>query len=239
MLATLAARCWCPLCPEPYFAKGWGANCFLLNCYTTEMDIPSAADRSTLEFYQANARSYVDARPDEVSPDLLAFLPNVPAGALILELGCGGGSDSLAMERLGYRVDATDGVAAMAAIASEHLLHGARTMRFDQLDATAEYDAIVACASLLHVPAAELPATLRRIHCALRPEGWHFASFKTRGSPGWDKHGRYYNYPDGDDMEAAYRSAGHWANLAFDTYDGVGYFSEPAQWLTVTAQKSG
>ena len=201
------------------------------------MDIPSAADGSTLEFYQANARSYVGARPDEVSPELLAFLPNVPAGALILELGCGGGSDALAMERLGYRVDATDGVAAMAAIASERLLYGARTMRFDQLDATAEYDAIVACASLLHVPVIELPATLRRIHCALRHEGWHFASFKTAGSPGWDQHGRYYNYPSENGVEAAYRSAGQWAKLTFDTFDGVGYFSEPARWLTVTAQK--
>lgn len=203
------------------------------------MDMPSAADGSTLEFYQANARSYVGARPDEVSPDLLAFLPTVPAGALILELGCGGGSDALAMERLGYRVDATDGVSAMTAIASERLLHGARTMRFDQLVARAEYDAIVACASLLHVPASELPAILRRIHCALKPEGCHFASFKTGGQPGWDKHGRYYNYPDGDGVEAAYRSAGRWAKLAFDTYDGVGCFSEPAQWLTVTAQKTG
>ncbi|UZK69686.1 class I SAM-dependent methyltransferase [Sphingomonas sp. S1-29] len=203
------------------------------------MDMPSASDASTLEFYQTNAPSYIGARPDEVSPDLLAFLPHVPAGARILELGCGGGSDALAMERLGYRVDATDGVAAMAAIANERLSHGARTMRFDQLNATAEYDAVVACASLLHVPAKELPVVLRRIHEALTAEGWHFASFKTGGSPGWDQHGRYYNYPDEDDMEAAYRSAGHWARLAFETYDGVGYFSEPARWLTVTAQKSG
>lgn len=127
----------------------------------------------------------------------------------------------------------------MAAIASKRLLHGARTMRFDQLDATAEYDAIVACASLLHVPASELPAILRRIRCALKPEGWHFASFKTGGQPGRDKHGRYYNYLDRDGVEAAYRSAGHWAKLAYDTYDGVGYFSEPARWLTVTAQTTG
>lgn len=203
------------------------------------MTLPSAADASTLEFYETNAPSYVSARPDEISPDLLAFLSNVPAGARILELGCGGGSDALAMERLGYSIDATDGVAAMAAIANERLIHGARTMRFDELNATADYNAVVACASLLHVPATELAAVVRRIHGALTSEGWHFASFKTGGSPGWDQHGRYYNYPDEVDVAAAYRSAGHWAKLTFDTYNGMGYFSEPARWLTVTAQKIG
>lgn len=143
------------------------------------------------------------------------------------------------MEQLGYRVDATDGVAAMAAIANERLLNGARTMRFDQLDVESEYDAIVAVASLLHVPVGELPDVLRRVHRALRRGGWHFASFKTGGSPGWDKHGRYYNYPDESGIEAAYRSAAQWAELTFHTYDGEGYFSEPARWLTVTAQAAG
>jgi len=203
------------------------------------MHIPPAADGSTLEFYETNARSYVGARPDEVSSELLAFLPRLPQGALILELGCGGGSDALEMERLGYRVDATDGVVAMAAIANERLARGARVMRFDQLDVVDEFDAVVACASLLHVPADELPKILRRVWFALKPEGWHFASFKTDSSPGWDKHGRYYNYPDRDRAESSYRSAGKWSELILDTYEGVGHFSEPARWLTVTAQKSG
>ena len=78
----------------------------------------------------------------------------------------------------------------------------------------------------------------RRVWCALKPEGRHFASFKTEDSPGWDKHGRYYNYPDQSNAEAAYRSSGIWAKLIFETYQGVGHFSEPARWLTVKAQKA-
>lgn len=203
------------------------------------MATSTSADASTLEFYQTNALAYVGARPDEVSSDLVEFLARIPQDALILELGCGSGTDALEMERLGYRVDATDGAEAMVAIASARLTNGARVMRFDQLDAIDAFDAVVACASLLHVPSEELSAVLRRIWCALKPGSWHFASFKTDGMPGRDKHGRYYNYPDQETASAAYRSAGHWSELAFETHQGVGYFSEPSQWLTVTARKAG
>lgn len=86
------------------------------------------------------------------------------------------------MEGPGYRIDAADGVAAMAAIADECLARGARVMRFDQLDAENEYDAKVACASRLHVPTSALSSVVLRIWNALKPEGWHFASFETAAS---------------------------------------------------------
>lgn len=200
-------------------------------------DTGPASDRSTLAFYQANAATYVEARPAIASPDLLGFLPNLEPGALILELGCGSGHDAAEMERRGFRVDATDGVPAMAAIASKRLDAGARVLRFDDLNAADHYDAVIACASLLHVPIADLPEVLERIWRALKPGGWHFASFKTDGQPGWDKHGRYYNYPDRASAIEAYEAAGTWSSLDFQSYDGTGYFSEPARWLTVWAQK--
>lgn len=198
-----------------------------------------SADEATLAFYQSNAANYVGVRPDEITSELPAFLARLRPGARILELGCGNGIDAREMERRGFSVDATDGVATMAALANEHLTSGARVMRFDQLDANESYDAVVAFASLLHVPIQELPAVLGRIWRALRPGGWHFASFKTDGLPGWDKHGRYYNFISRTEADAAYRSAGTWSEVIFDTYRADGYFSGPAQWLTITAQKEG
>lgn len=207
------------------------------DCYSLNMVVKAAFDPSTLDFYQVNAHTYVQSRPDELSLDLKAFLPRLKTGSYILELGCGSGQDALAMEELGFRIDATDGVAAMAAIANERLARGARVMRFDQLDAENEYDAVVACASLLHVPTTELSAVVRRIWNALKPRGWHFASFKTGCSSGWDNHGRYYNYLDQGSAEEFYRLVGPWSELIFDSYEGVGYFSEPSRWLTVVARK--
>jgi 2-polyprenyl-3-methyl-5-hydroxy-6-metoxy-1,4-benzoquinol methylase len=195
-------------------------------------------DAETLQFYNENARSYVDARPAELSSDLLAFLPRLQARASILELGCGSGHDAAEMERLGFTVVPTDGNASMAAIASEKLGRNVNVLRFEDLHALEEYDAVVACASLLHVPVDGLPGVLRRIWRSLKPGGWHFASFKTDGQAVRDEHGRYYNYLDRAAAASAYRSAGNWQTMLFENYDGVGYFSAPARWLTVTAQKS-
>lgn len=208
----------------------------------TETGIDAGAmlgDAETLRFYEGNARSYVGARPEELSADLLAFLPRLKSGASILELGCGSGLDAAEMERLGFEVVPTDGSACMAAIASERLGRKVDVLRFEDLDDKERYDAVVACASLLHVPVEGLPEVLRRIWASLKPGGWHFASFKTDGRPERDAHGRYYNYLDREAAAAIYGLAGHWQTMVFETYDGVGHFSAPARWLTVTARKSG
>lgn len=195
-------------------------------------------DRETLHFYDGNARSYVAARPEELSSDLLAFLPRLKSGASILELGCGSGLDAVEMERLGFKVAPTDGSPAMASIASETLGRKVEVLRFEDLDDKERYDAVVACAALLHVPLGQLPNVLERIWSSLKPGGWHFASFKTDGLAGRDKHGRYYNYLDQASAAIAYRSAGNWQTMLFENYDGVGHFSAPSRWLTLTAQKS-
>lgn len=194
-------------------------------------------DRDTIHFYDSNAVSYSTARPDEATPELLVFLSNLSPGARVLELGCGSGCDAAEMERLGFDVDATDGAPAMAKLASERLGRDVRVLRFDELDVQESYDAIVACASLLHVACQALPAILERIWIALKPGGWHFASYKTAGVEGWDIHQRYYNYLERADAKRMYGEAGTWASMCFDEYDGVGYFSSPARWLTVTCRK--
>jgi len=197
----------------------------------------SPFDRDTINFYDSNAIPYSAARPEDVTPELVTFLSNLRPGARILELGCGSGCDAAEMERLGFDIDATDGTPAMAALASERLGRTVRVLRFDELHAEESYDAIVACTSLLHVPNVALPGILDRIWKALKPGGWHFASYKTAGVEGWDKHQRYYNYLGRHEAERLYGRSGAWASIWCDEYDGVGYFSAPARWLTVTAQK--
>lgn len=112
------------------------------------------------------------------------------------------------MKARGFAIDATDGVPAMVAKANERWNLGARVMRFDELSAQARYDAVWAHACLLHCPSAQVPQVLAAIHRALRPGGWHFASYKLGAGEGRDLLGRLHNFPTPDWLLSLYRAAG-------------------------------
>ncbi len=195
-------------------------------------------DPQTLAFYQDQAPVYTASGPEGTSRHLPSFLERLSSGGSVLELGCGGGRDAQYMIARGFAVDATDGVPAIAAKASERLGLAVRIMRFDELEASGKYDAVVASASLLHVPREGLPDVLARIWRALKPGGWHLATYKTGQMEGRDKFGRYFNYLDQYEAEAIYAAAADWAVIEFDEYSGSGYLNAPAQWLKLVARKS-
>jgi SAM-dependent methyltransferase len=194
-------------------------------------------DPQTLDFYAAQADTYVGHRADKIDTAVAGLLERLAPGARILELGCGGGIDAAHMIALGFDVDPTDGVAEMAAQAEVRLGQAVRVMRFDELDAVDAYDAVIANAALLHVPVAGLAPVLRRVWRALKPGGWHLATYKTASAESRDEHGRYYNYLSQDEADRQYKVAGDWLSLTYEERAGVGYFSAPAQWLQVVARK--
>lgn len=155
----------------------------------------------------------------------------------MLELGCGGGRDAAALAALGFDVDATDGTPAFVELASARLGRPARRMRFDELDAEGSYDGVWANASLLHVPWPALPAVLAAVHRALKPGGWHAASFKSGDGGGRDARGRYYNYPSVEMLIGAYRQAADWGALAWQTDSFVGWDGMPTPWIMVSARR--
>lgn len=180
-------------------------------------------DPATLAFYAAEAPDYAASGPGGIGRHLDPFLERLPPAALVLELGCGSGRDAAHMEALGFRVEPTDGVPEMAAQAEARLGRPVRVMRFDELDAEAHYDGIVAAYSLLHVPRTGLGDVLARIWRALKPGGWHVATFKTGASEGRDRLGRYYNYPSEAELRTFYAAAGDWSDVATETGEGRGY----------------
>jgi SAM-dependent methyltransferase len=134
---------------------------------------------TSIAWYDANADSYVARTFGPGMEDLHArFLRHIPDGARLLDAGCGSGRDALAFKRAGYDVSAFDGSARLAVIASANTGLPVRCLTFAQMDWDAAFDGVWACATLLHLPAAELPAALDRIRRALRPGGVFYASFK-------------------------------------------------------------
>ena len=196
-----------------------------------------AFDSRTLEFYAAEAPEYHARSTAGINGELPGFLDLLPDGAIILELGCGAGRDAAYMEGRGFRVEPTDGVAAMAALAATRLGRSVPVMRFDELAEVALYDAIYASYALLHVPRDALGDVLGRIWIALRPGGWHMATYKSGGSEGRDALDRYFNYLSPDQARAYYEAAGSWHLLEFTQGAGPGYDGRISPWVTVIARK--
>ena len=200
---------------------------------------PRADDPETLAFYDRQARAYAGRGGKGGAKMLARFMERLPGGARVLDLGSGDGRRAQTMEQAGFDVSAIDGSAGLAAIASRRLTKPVRVQTFDAFDDEADFDAVWAQASLVHVPLDALPDVLARVHRALAPGGLLYASFKTGGAPGRDQYGRYYNRPGEDGLRAAVNAAGRWDAVSFEHETARGYDDEPADWLLLWAIKAG
>lgn len=106
------------------------------------------------------------------------FIAQLKPGAHILDAGCGSGRDAKVFADAGFRVNAFDASAELVKLASDYCGFEVSRRCFEDMDEIAQFDGIWCCASLLHVPLADIPATLERLWRALRPGGTLYASFK-------------------------------------------------------------
>lgn len=190
----------------------------------------------TSSFYTDNAALYAARERNLPRSRLDAFLAALPAGASILELGCGAGQDAAYMLSRGFDVIPTDGSAKLANEAEKLIGRPVQIMRFETLDAYEAHDGIWAEASLLHVPRASLPSVLDRIRRALKDDGIFHSSFKAGEAEGHDTFGRYYNYPSATWLTALLDEGG-WKDIAMTEADGGGFDGKPTKWLYVKARK--
>ena len=140
--------------------------------------------------YDEVAERYLEwsaLRPSAARLRYLALaLERIPAGARVLELGCGAGipmTAALADSRdvTGVDISSRQIELARANVPGATFLQADMTaLAFD--DAT--FDAVVAFYSLTHVPRDELAGLLARIHAWLRPGGLFLASMGVEDDPG-------------------------------------------------------
>ncbi|MCU6665660.1 class I SAM-dependent methyltransferase [Silvania hatchlandensis] len=133
----------------------------------------------TLKYYQDNAQTFFDGTVNvDMSSLYETFTRHLAPGARVLDAGCGSGRDAKAFQEMGYQVDAFDASPAMVELAQEHTGLPVQLMTFADVDWKEEFDGIWCCASLLHVPAFELPGVMQRLADALKPGGVWYVSFK-------------------------------------------------------------
>jgi SAM-dependent methyltransferase len=127
---------------------------------------------------------------------LQAFAQCVGGQRLVLDLGCGPGRDMRFLIDLGCQVVGLDLSTAMLSQARQRL-PGAPLIQADLRYvplATGTLDGAWACASLLHLPHAQLPAALAEVARLLRPGGVFYLAVKGGTGHRWltDQVGRRY-----------------------------------------------
>jgi protein-L-isoaspartate O-methyltransferase len=193
----------------------------------------------SIAFYEENAEAFF-AR--SVEADMVhgwtEFTALLPPGARVLDAGCGSGRDALAFHRLGFEVTAIEAAGALAALARRHTGLPIQVMTFDQVAWREAFDGVWACASLLHVPRAGLPGTVRRLRDALVAGGVLWMSFKY-GSKEREAGGRRFTDMDEASGETLVADVGGLELIGRSVSGDVRGDRADERWLTLICRRTG
>ena len=195
-------------------------------------------DRETLGVYADRAHDYAEQfASDRPGKHLSAFVDDLPAGARVLDLGCGPGQAAAYMTKLGFQVDAWDASPEMANVGQRAFGVPIEVKGFDALEAEAVYDGIYANFSLLHAPKAEMPGHLARISRGLKPGGVFHIGLKTGKGEKRDTLGRFYAFYEEPEMTDLLEEASLTVySRAFGKDVGLAGANEP--WMILRAKKN-
>jgi SAM-dependent methyltransferase len=190
---------------------------------------------STDQFYQTYADDYAALTcAADLSASYAHFLPRLPAGARILDVGCGAGRDLKAFAAQGFNCTGIDASSALCASASTYAGVPCHFSRIEELVYRAQFEGIWACASLLHLPRWLLPQALRRLRAALVPQGLLYASVQTGTGEQVIADGRAYAYYELAEFCGYLQEAGFRIEESWESGDTLKRASIPT-WLNVIA----
>lgn len=200
--------------------------------------LPSQETITTLDYYNNNALKYINnTRSVEFTDKHKILLKYLKPGAHILDLGCGSGRDSKAFIKQAYQVTALDGSEEMCQLASEYIEQEVICKRFEDINEKDTYDAIWACASLLHVPLAELPNLLSKLILSLKSGGYLYASFKHGDFEG-EIRGRYFTYLNEERLACLLEGFNELELKEVQITGDVRYGRECEEWLNLIVKKT-
>ncbi len=144
-------------------------------------------------YYDSNAEEYYNSTVNADLTDCYErFLKYVKDGAHILDAGCGSGRDSKFFLSKGYSITAIDGSAELCILAEKNIGQPVYCMNFLDLKYENDFDAVWACASLLHVDENNIDEVVNKLHRSLKEGGVLYASFKYGNGSRIDNNQRYF-----------------------------------------------
>lgn len=191
----------------------------------------------TLAYYNQNADAFIEGTQNaDMSEQYRFFLKYLTPGCKLLDLGCGSGRDSAYFSSLGFEVTAVDGSEELCKRVKDNYGIDALCISFEDISFTAEFDAVWACASLLHVKKANIPNVLDKVSAALKPGGILYASFKY-GSEERVVNGRFFNDYTENDLDTLLTSDNQLSLLEYWITEDVRPDRSGERWLNFVAQK--
>lgn len=188
----------------------------------------------TISYYNQNAEEYfnktVNVSMQELYDQFEAYLK---PGDKILDLGCGSGRDSRYFLSKGYDVVSVDGSKAMCNLAETYIGKKVRNITFEKLDYDNEFDAVWACASLVHVDMGEITDVLFRIQRALKKKGILYASWKYGKGERIEKQKYYADY-DEESINSLFSDASMKVAKIWISDDNL---IRASKWLNVIGEK--
>ena len=151
----------------------------------------------TITYYNQNAEEYfnntVNVSMQELYDQFEAYLK---PGDKILDLGCGSGRGSRYFLSKGYDVVSVDGSKEMCRLAGNYIGRDVCNITFEELDYNNEFNAVWACASLVHVEIGEKTGVLCKIQKLLKKKGILYASWKYGTGERIDNQKYYADYDE-------------------------------------------
>jgi SAM-dependent methyltransferase len=148
----------------------------------------------TKEYYDNNAENFIVSTIEcdmQEQYDLLEkYLKDK---STILDLGFGSGRDMLYFKSKGFEVSGIDYSEKFCEHAKEIGIKNVYNCSIMNFDSLVKFDAIWACASLLHIPKDDLELALKKCYNLLKDDGYMYVSFKYGDFEG-EKKGRYFTY---------------------------------------------
>jgi SAM-dependent methyltransferase len=196
---------------------------------------PHSISNKTLSHYEDNADAFWEGTKDhDVTQNYEALLSNIEGDGpfCLLDFGCGPGRDLRYFADLGHTAVGLDGAASFVEMARRHSGCEVLHQDFLALDLPeARFDGVFANAALFHVPSADLPEVLRRLHRTLRPGGVLFCSNpRGQNQEGWSGD-RYGCYRDLDGWRRYLQAAGFVEVLHYYRPAGLPRHQQP--WLAM------
>lgn len=184
----------------------------------------------TIDYYNQNAEEYfnktVNVSMQSIYEQFEAYLK---PGDKVLDLGCGSGRDSKYFLSRGYEVVSVDGSIEMCRLAGEYLNKEVRNISINELDYVDEFNAVWACASLLHVDMEAINDILHQIKKSLKEKGVLYASWKYGDGVRIDNQKYYADY-DEERIKKLFSSASLYVHRMWISDDNL---VRDSKWLNV------